>query len=124
MSDVKVAEVDERTYKMIPGKYIRTALKRLLKDQSGTAFKEIVLILGGIAVVSIVVTVVFNGGSLFSPGKAPASNPSAYAPGPGAFTPVSQIENDPTKYSERVYSTVKGAITDMENTPNGDTTSK
>jgi hypothetical protein len=45
-----------------------------------------------------------------------SNNMSAFKPGPGAFTPIADIANSQTQNHERAFSTVKGAIADLNNT--------
>jgi hypothetical protein len=103
----------------MPDKCIYKSVSELCSGQKGAASPATILFLIGIIVVGMVVVYAVFGTTLFSANAASMStdaNQAAYKPGPGAFTPIADIANSQTQNHERAFSTVKGAIADLNNT--------
>lgn len=101
----------------MPVNYLKTSISRLYKDQDGIAFKDIAMLLASLTIVSIIVTYVFLGGSIFASSQdvTELSNPSNYITSPDVFSPITELEKKHHANPERVYSMVRGAIADLEN---------
>ena len=97
-------------------KHTSGAVSKFCRMQGGAAFTETILVLVGLTVCAIVVTAIFLGGSVFSPAQtAPLKSGQAlFSPSSGVFSPIDQMGSS-QKNHDRMYSTVKGAITDFEN---------
>lgn len=90
----------------------------IFKDQQGMTFTEIALVLIGITIASIAVSFITLGTSLFSANANSGNLNSAnsYKISSGAFAPITELEKQYLNNPERIDSTVKAAITDLENT--------
>jgi len=92
--------------------------------QKGQAFPETVIVLISVVVVSLVVSFAVFGPSLFSADRGPeilTQNPDAYKSSPEAFSPITDLEKNGPEHPERAFSTVKGAISDLESSSAGNT---
>jgi hypothetical protein len=101
-----------------PVKRIRRSIPEQFSNQSGAAFTETMMILIGITMASIVVSFIFLGTSWFSADASSTNinnSPAAFKPATGAFTPMADLEANHDRNPQRVYSTVRGAIADLDN---------
>ena len=92
----------------MPVKCIRRAISKLCKKQNGAAIPETLIFLIGIIVITMIIIYCTSGS-----GNAD-TNPSTYKSGPGAFSPITELDANRDNNPERVYSTVRGAIADLE----------
>jgi hypothetical protein len=93
-------------------------VSELCRGQKGEAPLAILFPLGILTIGLIVIYTVF-GSTLYSANQDNAnasSNPATYQAGPGAFSPITDLEKNNGQNHERAYSTVKGAIADLNST--------
>ena len=99
----------------MPFKCLNKFVSELCSGQKGEAPLTILFPLGILAIGLIVIYTVF-GSTLYSAnqdGANASSNPAAYQAGPGVFSPVTDLEKFNEQTHKRAYSTVKGAIADL-----------
>ena len=101
----------------MPVKSIRRAISGLCRKQNGATIPETAIFLIGVIVITMIVIYCTSGNGSAS------TNPSTFKPSPGTFSPITDLEANRDNNPERVYSTVKGAIADLnsrtENTTPG-----
>ncbi|MBN1374585.1 MAG: hypothetical protein JXA01_00360 [Dehalococcoidia bacterium] len=97
-------------------KHIKNATSMFFKDQQGMTFTEIALVLIGITIASIAVSFITLGTSLFTVDASSGNinSTSSYKISSGAFSPITELEKQHLNNPERIDSTVKGAIADLE----------
>ncbi|MCX6006625.1 MAG: hypothetical protein NTZ34_05095 [Chloroflexi bacterium] len=102
----------------MPFKCVYNFVSELCNGQKGEAPLAILFPLGILAIGFIVLYAVF-GSTLYSANQDSATagnNPAIYQAGPGAFSPVTNLEKFTEQNHERAYSTLKGAIADLNST--------
>jgi hypothetical protein len=94
---------------IMPVKCIRLAISKLCRKQEGAAIPDTAVFMIGIVIITLIVVYCTSGN-----GNA-AANPSTYKSGPGTFSPITELDANRDNNTERVYSTVRGAIADLDN---------
>ena len=103
----------------MPVKCIYKSVSELCKVQKGAVSPATILFLIGVIAVGLVAVYVVFSSTLFSASAASGStdaNQATFKTGPGAFAPITDLEKKRDLNPERVYSTVKGAIADLNST--------
>ena len=104
--------------KIVPFKCLHKFVSELCCGQKGEAPLAILFPLGILTIGLIVIYAVF-GSALYCANQDNATasnNPANYQAGPGVFSPITDLEKNPEQNRTRVFSTVKGAISDLNST--------
>ncbi len=102
----------------MPFKRLHKSISQLCSGQKGATTPLTLLFPLGILTIGLIVIHAVFGSAWFSSDQDSAnasSNPATYQAGPGTFSPITDLEKTNVQSHGRVYSTVKGAIADLNN---------